>query len=86
MKLQKKEDVIRMILRNNTCNRDLGNRVETGAFQFFECPPMLFSPTNPGTPKKTAGIANNDNVVCFGGQANATINGMKRSDSEATIQ
>ena len=35
-----------MLLRNNTCNLDLGNKVETGAFQFFECPPMLFSPNN----------------------------------------
>ena len=44
-KEQKKRDLLNPVLNNNKCNIDLGNRVETGAFQFFECPPMLFSPT-----------------------------------------
>lgn len=31
-----------MLLKNNTCNEDLGKNVETNDFMFFECPPMQF--------------------------------------------
>ena len=35
-----------MLWQNNKCNEDLGDVVENGAFQFFECPPLAFSPLN----------------------------------------
>ena len=48
-------------MKNNTCNRDLQNGVETGAFQFFECPPMLFSPNNSqGKAQEGRSISNSD--------------------------
>ena len=35
-----------MLWSNNKNNEEIGNSIETGAFQFFECPPLAFSPVN----------------------------------------
>lgn len=35
-----------MLWNDNTCNKDLGRNVELGEVEFFECPPICFSPHN----------------------------------------
>ena len=35
-----------MLWNDNTCNTDLGRNVELGEVEFFECPPICFSPVN----------------------------------------
>lgn len=34
-----------MLYKNNRCNEELAEQIKNGNFQFFDCPPILYSPT-----------------------------------------
>jgi len=46
-KQKKRIDILtEMLYKNNKCNYELGKQVENGNLQFFDCPPILYSPHN----------------------------------------
>lgn len=34
-----------MLYKNNRCNEEIADSISTGKLQFFDCPPILYSPT-----------------------------------------
>ena len=46
-KQKKRIDILTaMLYKNNKCNQELGKQVENGKLQFFDCPPILYSPVS----------------------------------------